>query len=176
MTRPTRAETQARLTTRTESVCRPNPVLSMRGTSYIEGPRPVRSGLRPPPSSLANLYRDETRAGFPYSFRGFAEVGCNTRRAGRAQRGTLSAPVSSLDFRGERLRRRLPRECSVYATVAVDSRLGGQDGPKASWKGIPPLRRSRPAYRRPSLDLRRRPVVGRVQPLHPGMGLVEDWL
>ena len=47
----------------------------MRGNSRIEGTRPVRSGLRPPPSSPANLVREETRAGFPYSFRGFAGVG-----------------------------------------------------------------------------------------------------
>ena len=47
----------------------------MRGTSRIEGTRPVRSGLPPPPSSPANLDREETRAGFPYSFRGFAGVG-----------------------------------------------------------------------------------------------------
>ena len=106
---------------------RPGPAKSgstrpTRGNSRIEGTRPVRSGLRPPPSSLANLYRDETRAGFPYSFRGFAEVGCNTRRAGSAERAALSVPVSDLDFRGERLRRRLPRGCSVYATVATDGR------------------------------------------------------
>ena len=56
-------------------------------------------------------------------FRGFAEVGCNTRRAGSAERAALSVPVSDLDFRGERLRRRLPRACFVYATVAADSRL-----------------------------------------------------
>ena len=41
----------------------------MRGASYIEGPRPVRSGLRPPPSSLANLYRDETRARYDFENR-----------------------------------------------------------------------------------------------------------
>ena len=66
--------------------------LSPAKSSFPRGdsPRPVRSGLRPPPSSLANLYRDETRAGFPYSFRGFAEVGCNTRRAGSAERAALS--------------------------------------------------------------------------------------
>ena len=81
-----------------------------RGNSYIEGTRPVRSGLPPPPSSPANLDREETRAGFPYGFRGFCRSRCTARRAGRAQRGTLSAPVSSLDFRGERLRRRPPHE------------------------------------------------------------------
>ena len=110
---------QPRLTKSHEFSGRP-----MRGNSRIEGTRPVRSGLPPPPSSRANLYREETRAGFPYSFRGFAEVGCNTRRAGSAERVALSVPVSDLDFRGERLRRRLPRGCSVYATVAADSRLG----------------------------------------------------
>ena len=36
--------------------------------------RPVRSGLPPPPSRPANLYREETRAGFPYDFRGFARA------------------------------------------------------------------------------------------------------
>ena len=76
------------------------PTRPTRGNSRIEGARPVRSGLPPPPSRPANLYREETRAGFAYSFRGFAEVGCNTRRAGRAQRARLSVPVSSLDFRG----------------------------------------------------------------------------
>ena len=47
----------------------------MRGNSRIEGTRPVRSGLPPPPSRLPNLDREETRAGFPYSFRAFAEYG-----------------------------------------------------------------------------------------------------
>ena len=46
-----------------------------RGNSRIEGTRPVRSGLPPPPSRLPNLDREETRAGFPYSFRAFAGVG-----------------------------------------------------------------------------------------------------
>ena len=122
----------AGLTTfRSDSVSRPGPYAAppgakssegrpTRGNSRIEGTRPVRSSLRPPPSRPANLYRDETRAGFPYSFRGFAEVGCNTRRAGSAERAAFPVPVSDLDFRGERLRRRLPRGCSVYATVAAD--------------------------------------------------------
>ena len=88
-----------------------------RGNSRIEGTRPVRSGLPPPPSRLPNLDREETRAGFPYSFRGFCRSRRTARRAGRAHRATLSVPVSSLDFRGERLRRRLPSGCSVYATV-----------------------------------------------------------
>ena len=95
-----------------------------RGNSRIEGTRPVRSGLPPPPSSPANLDKARTRAGFPYSFRGFTEVGCNTRRAGSAERAALSVPVSDLDFRGERLRRRLPNGCFVYATVTADGRLG----------------------------------------------------
>ena len=93
-----------------------------RGNSHIEGTRPVRSGLPPPPSRLPNLDREETRVGFPPSSRGFGGVGCNARRARRAERATLSVPVSSLDFRGERLHRRLPSGCSVYATVAADSR------------------------------------------------------
>ena len=63
-----------------------------RGNSRIEGTRPVRSGLRPPPS-LANLDRDETRAGFSYSFRGFCRSRRTARRAGRAHRATLSVPV-----------------------------------------------------------------------------------
>ena len=86
--------------------------------------------LRPPPSSPANLDREETRADFPYSFRGFAEVGCNTRRAGSAERAALSAPVSSLDFRGERLRQRPPSGCSVYATVAHLSPRQADDAPR----------------------------------------------
>ena len=57
------------------------------------------------PSSRANLDREETRADFPYGFRGFAAVRRTTRRARRAKRAALSAPVSDLDFRGERLRR-----------------------------------------------------------------------
>ena len=61
---------QPRLTNSREFSGRPT-----RGNSRIEGTRPVRSGLPPPPSSLANLYREETRAGFPYGFRGFAGVG-----------------------------------------------------------------------------------------------------
>ena len=110
---------QPRLTNSREFSGRPT-----RGNSRIEGTRPVRFRLRPPPSRLANLDWEETRASFPRSFRGLAEVGCNTRRAGSAERVALSVPVSSLDFRGERLRRRLPSGCSVYATVAADSRLG----------------------------------------------------
>ena len=58
-----------------------------RGNSRIEGTRPVRSGLPPPPTSPANLDREETRAGFPYSFRGFAEVG-----APRDARDVRNAP------------------------------------------------------------------------------------
>ena len=61
---------QPRLTKSREFSGRPT-----RGNSRIEGTRPVRSGLPPPPSSLANLYKEETRAGFPYGFRGFAGVG-----------------------------------------------------------------------------------------------------
>ena len=91
---------QPRLTKSREFSGRPT-----RGNSRSEGTRPVRSGLPPPPSSPANLDREETRAGFPSSFRGFAGVGCNTRRPGGAERAALSLPVSSLDFRGERLRR-----------------------------------------------------------------------
>ena len=102
---------QPRLTKSREFSGRPT-----RGNSRSEGTRPVRSGLPPPPSRLPNLDREETRAGFPYSFRGF----CRSRRtARRAHRATLSVPVSSLDFRGERLRRRLPSGCSVYATAAT---------------------------------------------------------
>ena len=37
--------------------------------------------------------------------------------------GTVRARESG-DFRGERLRRRLPSGCPVYATVATDGRLG----------------------------------------------------
>ena len=92
---------QPRLTKSCEFSGRPT-----RGNSRIEATRPVRYGLPPPPSRPANLYRDETRAGFPYGFRSFAEVGCNTRRAGSAERAALSVPVSDLDFRGERLRQR----------------------------------------------------------------------
>ena len=101
--------------------------------------RPVRSGLRPPPSSLANLYRDETRAGFPYGFRGFCQSQGNTRRVERAQRAALSLPVSDLDFRGERLRRRLPRGCSVYATVATDGRSRSVQGDTAGAASGSPL-------------------------------------
>ena len=91
---------QPRLTKSREFSGRPT-----RGNSRIEGTRPVRSGLPPPPSSLANLYREETRAGFPHSFRGFAEYGATRDARGGAERAALSGPVSSLDFRGERLRR-----------------------------------------------------------------------
>ena len=90
---------QPRLTNSREFSGRPT-----RGNSRIEGTRPVRSGLPPPPSRLPNLDREETRAGFLPSFRGFARVGCNTRRPGGAERAAFSGPVSSLDFRGERLR------------------------------------------------------------------------
>ena len=101
-----------------------------RGNSRIEGTRPVRSGLPPPPSRLPNLDREETRAGFPHSFRGFCRSRRTARRAGRAHRATLSVPVSSLDFREERLRRRLPSGCSVYATVATHGRLRSARRPK----------------------------------------------
>ena len=75
-------------------------LLSMRGTSYIEGPRPVRSGLRPPPSRLPNLDREETRPGFLPSFRGFAGVRCNTRRPGGAERAACHRyPVATADPR-----------------------------------------------------------------------------
>ena len=86
---------QPRLTKSHEFSGRP-----MRGNSRIEGTRPVRSGLPPPPSSPANLDKARTRAGFPYSFRGFAEVGCNTRRAGSAERGALSVPGLGSRFPG----------------------------------------------------------------------------
>ena len=59
-----------------------------RGNSRIEGTRPVRSGLPPPPSRLPNLDREETGAGFPYSFRGFAGVGAP--RDARETRGTCA--------------------------------------------------------------------------------------
>ena len=92
-----------------------------RGNSRIEGTRPVRSGLRPPPSSRANLDREETRAGFLPSFRGFAGVGCNARRSGGAERAAFSGPVSSLDFRGERLRR--PRRQAANTSTGLSLRL-----------------------------------------------------
>ena len=107
-----------------------NPASSLggtRGNSRIEG-RPVR--FPRPPSSPANLDREETRAGFPYRFPGFCRSRRTARRAGRAHRATLSVPVSSLDFRGERLRRRLPSGCSVYATVATHGRLRSARRPK----------------------------------------------
>ena len=120
-----RAQSQARVPNSHELSRSPAPSHELRefsgrptrGNSRIEGTRPVRSGLPPPPSSPANLYREETRAGFPYGFRGFCRSRCNTRRARRAKRPALSVPVSSPDFRGERLCRRLPSGCSVYATV-----------------------------------------------------------
>ena len=89
----------------------------MRGNSRIEGTRPVRSRLPSPPSSRTNLDRDETRAGFLPSFRGFAGVGCNTRRPGGAERAALSLPVSSLDFRGERLRRPRRQAATLQSIV-----------------------------------------------------------
>ncbi len=105
---------QPRLTKSREFSGRPT-----RGNGRIEGTRPVRSGLPPPPSSPANLDRKETRAGFPYRFRGFRRVRRNARRAERAEPASLSIPVSSLDFRGERLRRESPRiEGRWRATVA----------------------------------------------------------
>ena len=117
---------QPRLTKSREFSGRPT-----RGNSRIEGTRPVRSGLPPPPSRPANLDREETRAGFPYGFRGFCQSQGNTRRVERAQRAALSLPVSDLDFRGERLRRRLPRGCSVCATVATDGRSRSVQGDTA---------------------------------------------
>ena len=58
-----------------------------RGNSRIEGTRPVRSGLPPPPSRLPNLDREETRAGIRTVSGGFAGVG-GTRDA----RDVPSAP------------------------------------------------------------------------------------
>ena len=72
---------------------------------------------------ISDIVKILVEAGFLPSFRGFAGVGCNTRRPGGAERAALSLPVSSLDFRGERLRRRLPSGCFVYATVATHGRL-----------------------------------------------------
>ena len=100
------------------------------------GQRPVRSGLRPPPSRPANLYRDETRASFPYSFRGFAEVGCNTRRA-EVRNGPHYRPRSRISISGgsgctDGFLGGVPFTLQ-WPPIAV---LGGQDGPKASWKGI----------------------------------------
>ena len=77
-----------------------------------------------PPSSPANLDKARTRAGFPYSFRGFAEVGCNTRRAGSAERGALSVPVSDLDFRGSGCADGFPMGVSFTLTVTANGRLG----------------------------------------------------
>ena len=95
------------------SQVRPSPAKSgykrsTRCGSRIEGTRPVRSGLPPPPGSPANLDREETRAGFLPSFRGFAGVGCNTRRPGGAERAVfIVAPglVSRFPGGGGRLRR-----------------------------------------------------------------------
>ena len=122
--------------------------LSPAKSSFPRGdsPRPVRSGLRPPPSSLANLYRDETRAGFPYSFRGFAEVGCNTRRAGSAERAALSGgllycrPLASSSLRpSER------RPWKAYRGSPRDR----CDGPRDVLLEDPPHHRS-PGDRRPA--------------------------
>ena len=55
----------------------------MRGNSPpSRGRDRFRSGLRPPPSRLPNLDREETRAGFPYSFREFCRSRRTARRAG----------------------------------------------------------------------------------------------
>ena len=52
-------------------------------------------------------------------------VGCNTRRPGGAERAAFSGPVSSLDFRGERLRR--PRRQAATPQPGEDA-LGDGDG------------------------------------------------
>ena len=113
-------------------------VRSMRGTSYIEGPRPVRSGLPPPPSSRANLDREETRAGFLPSFRGFAGVGRTTRRPGGAERAALSLRVSSLDFRGERSAR--PARLGLHRTrqTRISISLSSSDSSRCSSCRLPP--------------------------------------
>ena len=80
---------QPRLTNSREFSGRP-----MRGNSRTEGTRPVRSGLPPPPSSPANLYRDETRAGFPYSFRGFCRSRVQHETRGKCGTGRTIGPGS----------------------------------------------------------------------------------
>ena len=141
---------QPRLTKSREFSGRP-----MRGNSRIEGTRPVRSGLRPPPSSPANLGREETRAGFLPSFRGFAGVGCNTRRPGGAERVALSIPVSSLDFRGERLRR--PRRQAATPQPGEHALMRASGGSRLRTCGWRPTRTRRPAY----CTLALRPASGR---------------
>ena len=109
-----------------------------RDNSRIEGTRPVRSGLPPPPSSRANLDREETRAGFLPSFRGFAGVGRTTRRPGGAERAALSLRVSSLDFRGERSAR--PARLGLHRTrqTRISISLSSSDSSRCSSCRLPP--------------------------------------
>ena len=87
---------QPRLTKSREFSGRPT-----RGNSRIEGTRPVRSGLPPPPSRLPNLDREETRVGFPSLVSGaFAGVGRTTRRPGRARKEPHYRSRSRLSISG----------------------------------------------------------------------------
>ena len=120
---------------------RPSPVI--KGQHGAEPHRGDETGsLRTPPtakqSGQSRQGRRRGRVFRPVSG-GFAEVGCNTRRAGSAERAAFPVPVSDLDFRGERLRRRLPRGCSVYATVAADglSVLGDPEKAAARERDVP---------------------------------------
>ena len=74
-------------------------IAASRGRDRFAPDSPHRQAVRP-----ISTGRRRGR-GFPYSFRGFAGVGCNARRSGGAERAAFSGPVSSPDFRGERLRR-----------------------------------------------------------------------
>ena len=72
------------------------PRAGQRGSRHPLSPAQVR----PSPASRAASSRDRFAPGCVH--RGRSR--CNTRRAERAYRATLSVPVSSPDFRGERLR------------------------------------------------------------------------
>ncbi len=103
-----------------------NPASSLGGRRGAIAHRGDETGsLRTPPTAkqAAQSRQGGDEGGFSAQFPGFCRSRRTARRAGRAHRATLSVPVSSLDFREERLRRRLPSGCSVYATVATHGRL-----------------------------------------------------
>ena len=158
--------------------------------SRIEGTRPVRSGLPPPPSSPANLDREETRAGFPYSLQppeerqrpGFCRSRRTARRAGRAQKLSRQRKIEVLkENRENRQRNGRIRETLGERGVAdtYESRLFGaainaenitnrtvKAPPKTGQNAAPG------GISRPQLALRRTTwhYVAQDQPLHGVVG------
>ena len=108
---------QPRLTKSREFSGRPT-----RGNSRIEGTRPVRSGLPPPPSSPADLDREETRTGFPYGFRGFCQS--RVQHETRATRRIVGPDLGSRFPRGAVAPTRGPVR-AVVGLQAADSRACG---------------------------------------------------